>query len=103
MSTITGVVFSSQLCGHCGCYHAVGACPRVKAIEYFPDGTVKRVEYHQGAPQVLGKREPLCPICGREWDTWERCTYGGCHDGRLPKPKPQPTTQGQRKTDGNDE
>lgn len=26
-------------------YH-VGTCPRVKAIEYHPDGSVKRVEFH---------------------------------------------------------
>src|SRR5260221_14062069 len=36
------------------------------------------------------EHEPLCPICGREWDTWMRCNYGGCHDGRLLKPKLQP-------------
>jgi hypothetical protein len=32
-------------CGHCGSHHSV-QCPRIKAIEYYPDGTVKRVEYH---------------------------------------------------------
>lgn len=32
-------------CGHCGLMHA-GPCPRVKAIEYYENGTVKRVEYH---------------------------------------------------------
>lgn len=31
-------------CQHCGMHHQ-GACPRVKAIEYYSDGTVKRVEY----------------------------------------------------------
>lgn len=33
-------------CGHCGMFHSSGACPRVKAIEYYPDGSIKRVEYH---------------------------------------------------------
>lgn len=36
-------------CGHCGAFHA-GPCPRVKAVEYYPDGTVKRVEYHAPSP-----------------------------------------------------
>lgn len=36
-------------CGHCGSYHT-GACPRVRAIEYHPNGTVKRIEYHEPTP-----------------------------------------------------
>lgn len=36
-------------CGHCGGYH-IGTCPRVKAVEYHPNGTVKRVEYHEPHP-----------------------------------------------------
>lgn len=36
-------------CPHCsGAYNAVyhgGPCPRVKAIEYHPNGAVKRVEF----------------------------------------------------------
>ena len=31
-------------CPHCGNWHS-GQCPRIKAIELHPDGTVKRVEY----------------------------------------------------------
>lgn len=38
-------------CGHCGMYHNA-VCPRVKAIEYHPDGNVKRVEYHAQQPFV---------------------------------------------------
>lgn len=30
-------------CPYCGLYHDA-ICPRVKAIEYNPDGTIKRVE-----------------------------------------------------------
>lgn len=33
-----------QKCPHCGDHHP-GVCPRVKAIEYRRDGSVKRVEY----------------------------------------------------------
>ena len=25
-------------------YHT-GTCPKIKAVEYYPDGTVKRIEY----------------------------------------------------------
>lgn len=36
-------------CAHCGKYHE-SPCPRVKAVEYYPDGTVKRVEYIEPQP-----------------------------------------------------
>jgi len=38
-----------RFCGHCGSWHGP-ACPRVKAIEYYPDGTIKRVEYNDFPP-----------------------------------------------------
>ena len=27
-----------------------GTCPRIKAIEYHPDGTTKRIEFHELKP-----------------------------------------------------
>jgi hypothetical protein len=33
-----------HFCGHCGLYHGA-VCPRIRAIEYYPDGSLKRVEY----------------------------------------------------------
>lgn len=33
-----------EKCGHCGNYRT-GHCPLIKAIEYFPNGMIKRVEY----------------------------------------------------------
>lgn len=39
----------STNCPHCGYIHS-GPCPRIKAIEYYPDGTVKRVEYNTPEP-----------------------------------------------------
>lgn len=40
---------TTQLCGHCGLWHGgIGICPRIKGIEYYPDGTVKRIEYFEG-------------------------------------------------------
>ena len=33
-------------CDHCGMIHR-GACPRIKRIDYYEDGRVKSVEYHE--------------------------------------------------------
>lgn len=33
-------------CEHCGMIHE-GQCPRIKAIDYYEDGCVKRIEYHR--------------------------------------------------------
>jgi hypothetical protein len=43
----------STACPHCGLYHAT-TCPLVKAIEYHPNGQVKRVEFKTAMdwPQV---------------------------------------------------
>lgn len=40
-------------CSYCGMIHH-GTCPKVKAIDYFPDGTVKRVEFHKPEPLLSG-------------------------------------------------
>jgi hypothetical protein len=42
---------STSMCPHCGVGH-IGTCPRIKAIEYHLDGTVKRVEFHP-MPQLM--------------------------------------------------
>lgn len=34
----------TEACRHCGFTHGP-LCPSVKAIEYHPDGTIKRIEY----------------------------------------------------------
>jgi len=39
-------------CSYCGSYH-VGVCPRIKSIEYYANGTVKRVELHGQPPAAL--------------------------------------------------
>jgi hypothetical protein len=50
---------SFQPCSHCGTYHTV-PCPRIKAIEYHQDGTMKRVEYHPhlGMQLLVGMGNP---------------------------------------------
>lgn len=49
-------------CPHCGKQHAT-TCPRVSAIEYAADGSVKRVELFPPEPVLLpfaaGARPPL--------------------------------------------
>jgi hypothetical protein len=47
---IADVTKTPAYCGHCGFYHAP-PCPRIKAIEYHPDGSVKRIEYHEWRSQ----------------------------------------------------
>ena len=40
-----GTLTQMSPCGYCGQWHD-NVCPRVKAMEYHPDGTIKRVEFH---------------------------------------------------------
>lgn len=40
---------SSQPCPYCSLVHE-GTCPRISAIEYHRDGTIKRVEFHDVTP-----------------------------------------------------
>lgn len=47
---------SLQSCCHCGMYH-IGMCPRVKSVEYYPDGTIKRVEYHAAEVAAIAEKE----------------------------------------------
>lgn len=34
------------ICPFCQQYHTAN-CPKVKALEYWPNGTLKRIEYHE--------------------------------------------------------
>ena len=43
MSSTTASV--QQSCPHCGGIH-LGVCSRIKSIDYYPDGTIKHIEYH---------------------------------------------------------
>jgi hypothetical protein len=61
-------------CGHCGMWHA-GSCPRIKSIEYYPDGTVRRLEYHD--PNA-GVRLPLYPRPGKKLHGQTGLTDWGC-------------------------
>lgn len=43
---VTGTaVEATEACRYCGSLH-VGMCPKVSAIDYYEDGSIKRVEFH---------------------------------------------------------
>lgn len=65
-------------CPHCGYIHTPdgGLCPRVKAIEYYPDGSVKRVEFVE-QPMVGHPASPFQVIGVPLGTTW------GCADRHL--------------------
>lgn len=51
--------FSNE-CQHCGNWHS-GVCPRIKAIEYHPNGQIARVEYHDPNGPPLPPSPPPPP------------------------------------------
>lgn len=61
--TTTGTL-NLKPCPHCGNAHA-GNCQRIKAIEYYRDGSIKRVEYHAPVDAVsvssVWTKDPLQP------------------------------------------
>jgi hypothetical protein len=68
-------------CFHCGGIH-LGMCPRIKCIEYYPDGVIKRVEYHNGQEQLL------CHRCGHS-----KAEHSG-HTHAVGTPEPTHCSQG---------
>lgn len=55
----------AEKCNYCGGSHDT-ARPRVSAIEYYPDGAIKRLEFHGPAPLAIGMdwakpSEPTAP------------------------------------------
>lgn len=65
MITKTGM--GNEPCPHCGMTHAT-TCPKIKAIEYFEDGSVKRVEFMTTA-------DYLAPIATAQ-PTWPTPVWG---------------------------
>lgn len=53
---------SVAACPYCGAIHSA-LCPRISAIEYFRDGTTRRVEFFGSQPVVqFIKSEPAMSI-----------------------------------------
>ena len=69
MNTTAGPMTGS--CGWCGNYHT-GVCWLVKAIEYHPNGGVKRVEFRDPQPLAV----PTIPFGPQKIDgnTWNIST-----------------------------
>jgi len=65
--TAYGTGVATGGCQWCGLHHGV-QCPSVKAIEYFPDGTIKRVEF-KGASDYPGVDVRPFPLPGP--DGWK--------------------------------
>lgn len=55
-------------CRWCGNVQHTGLCPRVKAIDYYPDGTIKHVTFFSqwAAP---GKTKPIGIVLSEERDS----------------------------------
>lgn len=43
----TTSVYIDNTCSYCGYIH-FGFCPRIEEIEYYPNGTIKRVRLREG-------------------------------------------------------
>jgi hypothetical protein len=52
-ATVNSAGVVRQPCQHCGMIHAT-TCPKIKAIEYYQDGSTKRIEFHDLVPTVQG-------------------------------------------------
>ena len=73
---MTTSVNSTATCRWCGLIHTGnGICPTVKAIEYFEDGQIKRVEFKTPADYALPPLQPW-PQPG-PWYPYGPVTWGG--------------------------
>ena len=61
-------------CRWCGqCHIGGGRCPEVKAFEYHPDGTLKRVEFFSPADYMPPLPQPAAEPSPRPWEgPWVR-------------------------------
>lgn len=60
MASITDVMQTPKACGHCGMWHGP-VCPRIKAVDYYPDGSIKRVEYREPETVASGGSQIALP------------------------------------------
>lgn len=63
-------------CLHCGMGHT-GRCPQVKAVEYYPNGQVKRIEYVTPGDFVAPLGVPIPPF--KPLEPPYVVTVGGSH------------------------
>ncbi len=60
MQSITTAV-GMERCRYCGLTGHIGLCPLIKAVEYYPDDSVKRVEMKTSADYVPLPTQPSAP------------------------------------------
>mgnify|MGYP001594088586 CR=1 FL=1 len=64
-------------CQWCGMSGHTGICPTIKAIEYFEDGQIKRVEFKVPADYMTPiLPSPPLPIWPQNPPWWGSVTYG---------------------------
>lgn len=80
-------------CQFCGCVHGV-LCPRVKAMEYHANGTLRRVEFRDEQPVAVEKPRECC----RDWAVEEEERRGGCKPIPPKTPAQQPMKDGSEPT-----
>jgi hypothetical protein len=62
MSLTATSTTNTNKCPHCGFIHDF-TCPRIKAIDYHPDGTIKHIEFHEpGSKTGPVAQKPPIPI-----------------------------------------
>lgn len=54
MTFNTGMPEMPHQCGHCGMWHT-GTCPKIRSIEYYENGSIKKIEYHEQAYETYCK------------------------------------------------
>lgn len=71
---------AANKCAYCGQPVHPAVCPTVKAIEYHPDGSVKRVEFKTPADYAI----PMYPQPAPPWQPWHPWNPGPtCVSGAL--------------------
>lgn len=78
MSTTDATISQQGACPYCSTdygliYHSGGLCPKIKAIEYRPNGSIKRVEFFAPGDYL----QPITP--STDWSnpviTWGWSSY----------------------------
>jgi hypothetical protein len=52
----------NNFCPYCGQYHGLGVCPKIRAIEYYSDGSIRKIEFKDGSVQGYGSLNTVVSI-----------------------------------------
>jgi hypothetical protein len=69
MATTYGSSATARIdqCTYCGAWHLSRTCPRVRKIEYYPDGTVKSVELFPEVVTAAGVGNSVPNVFDSRW------------------------------------